>query len=63
MIIKCCGHCTGTNIKDVRANGFTNSLIMHKEKITVSEPKLYYCFDCKRWSCEEDVYKIGELER
>lgn len=60
MIIKCCGHCTGTNIKDIR--GFTNSLIMDGKLI--SEPKLYYCFDCESWSYEEEkVYKIGKLER
>ena len=58
MIIKCCGRCTSTNIKDMKEGGFVNSIFVDGKMI--SEPKLYYCFDCYSWSCEEKVYYIGD---
>ena len=61
MIIKCCGRCTGTNIKDMAENGFINNIVIDGKLIT--EPRLYYCFDCESFSCDEKIYKIGKLER
>lgn len=61
MIIKCCGRCTGTNFKNMKEHGFVNNIFVDGKM--VSEPTLYYCFDCESWSCEEKIYKLGNLER
>jgi len=53
-----CGNCGSTKLKNMKERGFTNGIVVNEK--TVTEPVIYYCYECGKFSCEENVYQCGE---